>query len=74
MQAHGFRNVRALGESTVFDGITFIKTLGRHGGEKTVEELADLLAMYPVSYSNILMKKRAISPGIRSGTRESRKI
>jgi L-ascorbate metabolism protein UlaG (beta-lactamase superfamily) len=43
IQAHGFRNVRALGESTVFDGITLIKTPGRHGGEKTVEELADLL-------------------------------
>jgi L-ascorbate metabolism protein UlaG (beta-lactamase superfamily) len=43
IQAQGFRNVRALGESTVFDGITFIKTPGRHGGEKTVEEWADLL-------------------------------
>jgi L-ascorbate metabolism protein UlaG (beta-lactamase superfamily) len=43
IQAQGFRNVRALRESTVFDGITFIKTPGRHGGEKTVEEWADLL-------------------------------
>ena len=43
IQAQGFRNVRALGESTVFDDITFIKTPGRHGGEKTVEEWADLL-------------------------------
>jgi L-ascorbate metabolism protein UlaG (beta-lactamase superfamily) len=43
IQAQGFSNVRALGESTAFDGITLIKTPGRHGGEKTVEELADLL-------------------------------
>jgi len=43
IQAQGFRNVRALGESTAFDDITFIKTAGRHGGEKTVEEWADLL-------------------------------
>lgn len=43
IQAQGFRNVRALGESTAFDDITFIKTPGRHGGEKTVEEWADLL-------------------------------
>ncbi|SES73880.1 L-ascorbate metabolism protein UlaG, beta-lactamase superfamily [Nitrosospira multiformis] len=43
IRAQGFRNVRALGESTVFDDITFIKTPGRHGGEKTVEEWGDLL-------------------------------
>lgn len=43
IQGQGFRNVRALGESTVFDGITFIKTPGRHGGEKTVAKWADLL-------------------------------
>jgi L-ascorbate metabolism protein UlaG (beta-lactamase superfamily) len=43
IRAQGFRNVRALGESTVFDGITFIKTPGRHGGEKTVKEMAEVL-------------------------------
>lgn len=43
IRGQGFRNVQALGESTIFDGITLIKTPGRHGGEKTVEEWADLL-------------------------------
>lgn len=43
IQAQGFRNVCALGESTVFDGITLIKTPGRHGGEKTMEEFGELL-------------------------------
>lgn len=43
IREQGFRNVRALEEKTVFDGITFIKTPGRHGGEKTVEQFADLL-------------------------------
>jgi L-ascorbate metabolism protein UlaG (beta-lactamase superfamily) len=43
IRGQGFRNVRALGESTVYDGITLIKTPGQHGGEKTVEEWADLL-------------------------------
>jgi L-ascorbate metabolism protein UlaG (beta-lactamase superfamily) len=43
IQAQGLRNVRALGESTVFDDITLIKTPGRHGGEKTMEEFGELL-------------------------------
>jgi L-ascorbate metabolism protein UlaG (beta-lactamase superfamily) len=43
IQEQGFNNVQALGEKTVFDGITLIKTPGRHGGEKTMEEWADLL-------------------------------
>jgi L-ascorbate metabolism protein UlaG (beta-lactamase superfamily) len=38
-----FNNVQALEEKTAFDGITLIKTPGRHGGEKTMEEWADLL-------------------------------
>jgi L-ascorbate metabolism protein UlaG (beta-lactamase superfamily) len=43
IQEQGFKNVRALGEKTVFDDITLIKTPGRHGGEKTMEEWRDLL-------------------------------
>ncbi len=43
IRVEGFSNIRILGENTVFDGITLIKTPGRHGGEKTVEEWADLL-------------------------------
>jgi L-ascorbate metabolism protein UlaG (beta-lactamase superfamily) len=43
IQAQGFRNIRVLEENTVFDGITLIKTPGRHGGERTVEKYADLL-------------------------------
>ncbi|SFN38542.1 L-ascorbate metabolism protein UlaG, beta-lactamase superfamily [Nitrosospira briensis] len=43
IRAQGFSNIRVLGENTVFDGITLIKTPGRHGGEKTMEEFAELL-------------------------------
>lgn len=43
IRGQGFRNVQALGERTVFDGITFIRTPGRHGGKKTVEKYAELL-------------------------------
>jgi L-ascorbate metabolism protein UlaG (beta-lactamase superfamily) len=45
IRTQGFNNVQALGEKTVFDGITLIKTSGRHGGEKTVEKYADLLGL-----------------------------
>lgn len=43
IQAQGFKNIRVMGENTVFDDITLIKTPGRHGGEKTVEKWGDLL-------------------------------
>jgi L-ascorbate metabolism protein UlaG (beta-lactamase superfamily) len=43
IRTQGFNNVQALEEKTAFDGITLIKTPGRHGGEKTMEEWADLL-------------------------------
>ncbi len=43
IQRQGFKNIRVMGENTVFDDITLIKTPGRHGGEKTVEKWADLL-------------------------------
>jgi L-ascorbate metabolism protein UlaG (beta-lactamase superfamily) len=43
IQAQGFSNIRVLGENTVFDGITLIKTPGQHGRGKTLEDLADLL-------------------------------
>jgi L-ascorbate metabolism protein UlaG (beta-lactamase superfamily) len=43
IRTQGFSNVRALGESTVFDDITLIKTPGRHGGEETMEKFGELL-------------------------------
>lgn len=43
IQGQGFKNIRVMGENTVFDDITLIKTPGRHGGEKTIAEWADLL-------------------------------
>ncbi|WON73919.1 MBL fold metallo-hydrolase [Nitrosospira sp. Is2] len=45
IQGQGFKNIRVMGEKTVFDDITLIKTTGRHGGEKTVEKYADLLGL-----------------------------
>lgn len=43
IQAQRFSSIQVLGENTVFDGITLIKTPGQHGGGKTLEDLADLL-------------------------------
>jgi L-ascorbate metabolism protein UlaG (beta-lactamase superfamily) len=39
----GFKNVRVLEDTNTFDGITIIKTPGRHGGSKIVEDKKDLL-------------------------------
>lgn len=43
IQGQGFKNIRVMGENTVFDGITLIKIPGRHGGKETVEKYAELL-------------------------------
>jgi L-ascorbate metabolism protein UlaG (beta-lactamase superfamily) len=43
IQGQGFKNIRVMEENTVFDGITLIKTPGRHGGKETVEKYAELL-------------------------------
>ncbi len=45
IQAQGFSNIRVLEENTFFNGITLIKTPGRHGEEKTVADWADLLGL-----------------------------
>jgi L-ascorbate metabolism protein UlaG (beta-lactamase superfamily) len=45
IQGQGFKNIQVMGENTVFDDITLIKTPGRHGGEKTVEKYAELLGL-----------------------------
>jgi L-ascorbate metabolism protein UlaG (beta-lactamase superfamily) len=43
IQAAGFSHIRVLGENTVFDDITLIKTPGQHGRGKTLEEMAEVL-------------------------------
>lgn len=43
IQAQGFSNIRVLGEKTVFDDITLIRTPGQHGRGKTLEEMAEVL-------------------------------
>lgn len=43
IRLEGFKNVRVLEDTNDFDGITLIKTPGRHGGSEIVEDMKDLL-------------------------------
>ena len=43
VRSAGFNNVKVLKDTNAFDGITIIKTPGRHGGSIIVEDMKDLL-------------------------------
>ncbi|SFF27039.1 MBL fold metallo-hydrolase [Nitrosomonas sp. Nm166] len=43
VRSAGFNNVQVLKDTNAFDGITIIKTPGRHGGSTIVEDMKDLL-------------------------------
>lgn len=43
VKSAGFSNVRVLGESNDYEGITLIKTPGQHGKPKVLEDMKDLL-------------------------------
>ena len=43
IQSAGFTNIRVLKDNNTFEDITIIKTPGRHGGSKIVEDMKDLL-------------------------------
>ncbi len=43
VKSAGFSNIRVLGESNEYEGITLIKTLGQHGKPKVLKDMKDLL-------------------------------